>query len=55
MRPKSSPPKPDLVVLLIVFALIGMVGTLAYQIGLYASLERAPIAGQAVAPKDFGG
>ncbi|UHD14591.1 hypothetical protein [Thiocapsa bogorovii] len=55
MRSKSSPPKPDLVVLVIAFALIGMAVTLAYQIGLYANVERAPIAKQAVAPKDFGG
>lgn len=55
MRPKPSPPKPDLVVLVIAFALIGMMATVAYQIGLYASVERAPIAKQAVAPKDFGG
>jgi hypothetical protein len=55
MRPKSSPPKPDLVLLLIAFAMIGMVATLAYQIGLYSGVERAPIAKQAVAPNDFGG
>ncbi len=55
MRHKPSPPKPDLVVLVIAFALIGMMATVAYQIGLYTSVERAPIAKQAVAPKDFGG
>jgi hypothetical protein len=55
MRRKSSSTKPDLAVLVIAFALIGVVATLAYQIGLYSSVERAPIAKQAVAPKDFGG
>ncbi|CRI64414.1 exported hypothetical protein [Thiocapsa sp. KS1] len=55
MRPKSSPPKPDLVVLVIAFAIIGMAATLAYQIGLYSGVERTPIAKQAVAPNDFGG
>ncbi|HSO84723.1 hypothetical protein [Thiocapsa sp.] len=55
MRSKSSPPKPDLLVLLIAFATIGMAATLAYQIGLYSGVERTPIAEQAVAPIDFGG
>jgi hypothetical protein len=55
MSHKSSPSKPDLVVLLLAFTMIGMVATLAYQIGLYSGVERAPIAKQAVAPNDFGG
>jgi hypothetical protein len=55
MRPKSSRPKPDLVVLLIAFAVIGMAATLAYQIGLYSGAERTPIAEQSAVPDDVGG
>lgn len=56
MRPKSSRPKPDLVVLLIAFVMVGMAATLAYQMGLYAGAERTPIAKQAAAvPDDVGG
>jgi hypothetical protein len=55
MRNKPSPSKPDLVVLLLAFAAVGMAATLAYQIGLYSGAERTPIAKQAVVPADVGG
>jgi hypothetical protein len=55
MRSNSSRSKPDLVVLLIAFVMVGMAATLAYQIGLYSGAERTPIAKQAVVPEDVGG